>query len=76
MEMKPKSTLFRVAKRPDGTIVFDETGKSPGRGAYVCRNRECLNRAIKVRGLERSLSGKVPQDIYSRLEAELEKNEQ
>ena len=75
MEMKPKSKLFRVAKMPDGTIVFDENGKTPGRGAYLCRNKECLDRALKIRGLERSLSGKVPQDIYNRLEAELEKNE-
>ncbi len=80
--MKPKNTLIRVVKAPDikdengevvqsGEISLDLTGKKSGRGAYVCRSTECLDKACKARRFERSLSCKIPDEVYERLRAEL-----
>ena len=74
-EMKPKKELVRVVKSPQGEISLDLTGKSPGRGAYVCRSVECLRRARKSRGLERAFSCQIPAEIYDRMEEELSRNE-
>ena len=71
-EMKPKKELVRVVKSPEGEISMDLKGKAPGRGAYVCRNVECLRRAIKSRALERGFATAIPQEVYDRLQAELE----
>ena len=71
-EMKPKKELVRVVKSPEGEISMDLRGKAPGRGAYVCRSLECLRRAIKSRALERGFDTTIPQEIYDRLEHELE----
>ena len=54
-EMKPKRALIRVVRSQDGNVTVDFTGKAAGRGAYVCRSVECLERAIKTRGLDRAL---------------------
>ena len=53
-------------------IVLDTTGKKNGRGAYLCLSRECLDKAIKNHGLERSLKTAVPDEVYERLKKELE----
>lgn len=58
--MKPKKDLVRVVKSPEGEISMDLRGKAPGRGAYVCRNVECLRRAIKSRALERGFETAIP----------------
>lgn len=71
-EMKPKKELVRVVKSPEGEISMDLRGKAPGRGAYVCHGAECLRRARKSRALERSLDTAIPQEVYDRLERELE----
>ena len=71
-EMKPKKELVRVVKSPEGEISMDLRGKAPGRGAYVCRNLECLRRARKSRALERGFDTAIPQEVYDRLEQELE----
>lgn len=71
-EMKPKKELVRVVKSPEGEISMDLRGKAPGRGAYVCRNVECLRRAIKSKALERGFETPIPQEVYDRLQAELE----
>ena len=55
-EMKPKSTLIRVVRAPDGEVSLDPVGKKPGRGAYVCRSAECLRRAIRQKQLERMIA--------------------
>ncbi len=70
-EMKDKKDLIRVIKTPTGEIMLDETGKANGRGAYICRSAECLNRAFKNKGLERSLKSQIPEDILKRMEKEL-----
>ena len=70
--MKPKRELMRVVRSPEGEISLDFRGKAPGRGAYVCRDAQCLKKAIKARALERALSVQIPPEIYERLEKEME----
>ena len=65
--MKPKKELMRVLKTQDDSFVLDTTGRKNGRGAYVCRSAECLDMAIKSRGLERSFKCKIPADVYDSL---------
>lgn len=67
----PKKELVRVVKTPEGSIELDVTGKKSGRGAYVCRNIDCLVKARKAKRLERSLSTSIPEDVSASLEAEL-----
>ena len=71
-EMKPKRELVRVVRSPEGEISLDFRGKAPGRGAYVCRDSQCLKKAIRQRALERALSVQIPAEIYARLEQEME----
>ncbi len=54
-EMKPKKELIRVVRTPEGEIIADETGRKNGRGAYLCRSEACLNKALKIRALDRAL---------------------
>lgn len=70
-EMKPKQELVRVVKSPDGEISLDLTGKKPGRGAYVCRDPNCLKTARKARRFEKAFSCKIPDEIYDHMEEEL-----
>lgn len=73
--MKPKKELVRVAKSPEGEISIDLTGRKPGRGAYVCRSTDCLKAARKARRLEKAFSCRIPDEVYDRLEEELNGNE-
>ena len=74
-EMKPKRDLIRVVRAPDGGIHMDLRGKASGRGAYVCRDPECLKRAVRSRALERGLSAAIPQEVMELLLAEMEAGE-
>lgn len=74
MEMKPKAELVRVVRNKEGEISLDLTGKKPGRGAYVCRDTECLKKARKAKRIEREFSAQIPDELYDRMEAELEKD--
>ena len=76
MEMKEKKNLIRVVKTPEDTFVLDDTGKKNGRGAYICKNRECLQKAVKNHGLERSFQTSISREVYDALSTELEKIEQ
>lgn len=82
-EMKEKRELIRVVKAPEkkdengnvisgGEISLDLTGRKSGRGAYVCKNADCFEKARKARRFERSLSCKIPEDVYEQMSAELE----
>jgi hypothetical protein len=62
-EMKPKRELIRVVRSPEGEVSLDDTGKKPGRGAYVCRSKECLTRAIRQRQLERQLQVALGEEV-------------
>ncbi len=70
-EMKPKKELVRIVKSPDGDISVDLTGKKSGRGAYICRNAECLMKAKKCSRLEKAFECSVPPDVYDRLCGEI-----
>ena len=70
-EMKPKRELIRVLKTPEEEIVIDATGKKNGRGAYVCCSLACLQKAIKTKGLERSLKVGIPGELIETLEKEM-----
>ena len=74
-EMKSKKELVRVVKNKENQIFIDLTGKKAGRGAYVCSNLECLNKARKSRGFERAFSCKIPDEVYEQMEKELIVNE-
>ena len=71
-EMKDKEALIRVVRSPEGAISLDFVGKKPGRGAYVCPNRECLAKARKSRALERAFSTQIPEEVYEELERQME----
>lgn len=80
-EMKAKKEMIRVIKtaseeEPEKVeISLDTTGRKNGRGAYICPNSECLNAAIKSKGLERSFKMSIPKDVYEMLTKEMEKLE-
>ena len=71
-EMKEKKSLIRVVRSPEGELSLDPTGKKPGRGAYVCREGECLARAIKQHQLERQLQAEMTEEVSEGLRRELE----
>lgn len=71
-EMKNKKELIRVVRSDSGEFSLDFTGKKQGRGAYVCPNTDCLEKAHKSRGFERSFKGEVPKAVYESLKEELE----
>ena len=71
MEMKPKKELIRVVKSPEGEVSVDLTGKKSGRGAYICKNKECLEKAFKAKRLSRNLDIAIDEKIYNRLREEI-----
>lgn len=71
MEMKPKKELIRVVKSPEGEVSVDLTGKKSGRGAYVCKNTQCLEKAFKAKRLSRNLDTTISEEVYNRLREEI-----
>ena len=71
-EMKSKKELIRIVRNDEGEFSLDFTGKKQGRGAYVCPNLDCLEKAHKSKGLERSFKCAVPKEVYEHLQRELE----
>ena len=71
-EMKEKRSLLRIVKSPEGAISFDRVGKAPGRGAYICKSKECLDKAVRQRQLERALETKIEQSVFSQLMEEID----
>ena len=71
-EMKSKKEMLRVLKTAEDEIVLDATGRKNGRGAYLCFSKECLAKARKNKGLERSLKMAMPSAVYDSLEKELD----
>ncbi len=70
-ESKPKNELIRVIKTPENDICLDKTGRLNGRGAYICLSKECFDKAVKSKGLERALKCEIPKEIYDTLLKEL-----
>lgn len=75
-EMKPKMELIRVVKSPEGEISLDFKGKAAGRGAYICRSTECLEKARKARRFEKSFSCRIDESVYEVMMDELGKEPQ
>ena len=75
-EMKPKKELMRAVKSPEGEISLDFTGKKNGRGAYICRNEECFEKARRARRLEKAFSCRIDSSVYEVMSDELKKYEQ
>ena len=71
-EMKEKRSLMRVVKSPEGAISFDRVGKAPGRGAYVCKSKECFEKAVKQRQLERALETRIDEAVFTQLMEEID----
>lgn len=74
--MKNKRDLIRVLKTTDGQITIDATGRKNGRGAYLCPSMDCLKKAVKGKGLERSFKMAIPKEVYESLEKEMEQLDQ
>ena len=70
-EMKEKKEMIRVLKTPEDEIILDTTGRANGRGEYICNSADCLAKAIKNKGLERSLKSQIPEEVSARLKEEL-----
>ncbi|SCG83405.1 putative protein ylxR ORF3 [Proteiniborus sp. DW1] len=71
-EGKPKRELIRIVKNKDGEIFVDLTGKANGRGAYICKTSDCLEKAIKTKRLNKALEVEIPDKIYDDLFKEIE----
>ena len=70
-EIKPKKELIRIVKNKEGNIFVDKTGKANGRGAYLCDDIECLEKAIKTKKLERTFEVAIESKIYEDLRGEM-----
>lgn len=71
-EMKSKKEMLRILKTAENEFVLDKTGKKNGRGAYLCNSRDCLLKARKSKGLERSFKMNIPNEVYENLQKEFE----
>ncbi len=70
-EMKPKKDLIRAVKSPEGEISLDLTGKKSGRGAYICPDKNCFDKARKGKRLERALETQIPDSVYDAMAKKL-----
>jgi predicted RNA-binding protein YlxR (DUF448 family) len=71
MEMRPKKELIRVVRSKDGDVSMDLVGKKPGRGAYICKDPQCLMKAFKTKRLEKNLETKISEELYNKLKEEI-----
>jgi predicted RNA-binding protein YlxR (DUF448 family) len=71
-ERKNKKDMIRVVRETSGNVTLDFSGKLNGRGAYVCPDPECLKKARKAKSLDRSLETPIPEEVYDRLEKEMQ----
>ena len=71
-ERKNKRDMIRVVRETSGNVTLDFSGKLNGRGAYICPEPACLQKARKAKSLERSLEVPIPQEVYDRLAKEME----
>lgn len=70
-EMKPKMELARIIRTKEGAICLDKTGKMNGRGAYICLEKTCYDKAVKSKSIDRALKCEIPAEIYEQLGKEL-----
>jgi hypothetical protein len=70
-EQKEKQELLRIVRTPEKNIEIDLTGKKNGRGAYICKKEECLNKIIKSKRLERTFEMPISQVFYEEVREEI-----
>ena len=71
-QIKNKKDLIRVVRDKEGNVFVDVTGRQNGRGAYSCPNEECLEKAVKNKGLEKTLKiSQISEEVYQQLKKEL-----
>lgn len=70
-ERREKRALVRVVRTPDGAVVLDRTGKLSGRGAYLCHDPACLQKAVRARRLQTALACDIPDTLMETLGKEL-----
>jgi predicted RNA-binding protein YlxR (DUF448 family) len=75
MERKAKNELIRVVRTPENDIALDFSGKMNGRGAYICKNSDCLSLAVKKKRLENAFGVAIPEELFERLKKELTSGE-
>ena len=75
MESKPKIELLRVVKTTEGQIELDPTGKKNGRGAYICKSINCLEKAVKSKRIEKEFEVSISSEIYESLRSQLDNND-
>ena len=66
---RQKREFIRIVRSPDGTVMFDDTGRANGRGAYLCADGSCWQIALKKSAVERALGVSLPADVRQRLQA-------
>ena len=64
---KDKRAVIRIVKNKENEIEVDKTGKMQGRGAYICDNIDCLEKAIKSKRIEKIFDMKISEEIYENL---------
>jgi len=70
-EMKVKKELIRIVRSPDGEIMVDSTGKKSGRGAYICPDPQCFNKAVKSKSIHKALEHDIPAEVLASIEAHI-----
>lgn len=70
-ESKPKQEMIRIVRTPENQVLIDKKGKVSGRGAYVCKNAECLEKSIKTKSLSRSLDIVLSEEIINQLKEDI-----
>lgn len=70
-ELSNKKDLMRILKTPDNNVIFDDTGRMNGRGAYICPSVECLKKARRTKAIERSLDISIPDEVYDAIERQM-----
>ena len=74
-QVKEKRQLLRVVRDPEGNVSIDRSGRKSGRGAYLCEDLSCLEKAVKTKALERSLETEISPEVYESLRKELQEKE-
>ena len=70
-EAKPKKELIRIVKTTEGEVLIDSTGKKNGRGAYICPNITCLEKAIKSKRLSKAFEMPIESELYEKLKTQI-----
>ena len=74
-EHKDKKELVRVVRSPEGEVSVDLTGRKNGRGAYICRSRDCLKKARKQKAISRALNCEITDEVFEQLLEQIEEDD-